>query len=300
MSEPSLGKRLSSELVDAVASASRSLVTTIGRRGRHASGTLVGDGLAVFSDHLLDADDTFPVETPGGGKATARLVGRDPATDLALAKLDGVAGTPVTDASDAVRVGQLVLAIGRVSGAGPVAELSIVAGIFDLSRPRRPGLDVVIDLGMTPFVGFSGGAVVDLDGRALGVSSSALVRGSGAAVPMAAVRQTVATLLEHGRIRRGFLGVTTVPVRLPSFQGGDVSSGTLVTSVADDSPAARARLMVGDVLVKLGEWATATPGDLADALGRATIGAAVPATIVRGASVESVDVTVGERPSRRG
>src|SRR5262245_6682953 len=286
---------LSRDLSAAVAKTSPSLVFTRGRRRRAASGTVIDAQSIVVSDHLLDADQQLRVHT-ADGEVNARIVGRDAGTDLALLHVDGGSLTPVSVASDPAAIGQVVIAVGR-SWSGLVAYPGFITQV---SGPHHvwPGfrLEHALHTTLEPFSGFSGGALVNTLGHVVGVSTSALERGRGVAIPMADVSRVVDSLKRHGRLRRGYLGITSMPIGLPVRQRTEgAERGLLVTSIAADSPADRAQLLVGDILVAIDGAPAKRPDDLAAHLTGERVGQVSVLQLVRGLQAMQLDVTVGER-----
>jgi S1-C subfamily serine protease len=298
MSSTHIASQWSRELADAVASAARAVVFTQGRRGRAASGTVIADKRFVVSDHLLDADETVAYRDDSGAEHRARVIGRDGSTDLALLSVEDGTMAPLELAAEPVRVGHLVLAVGRTSG-GPVARpghVAAISGPHDSSSGVR--IDALIHTTLSPFSGFSGGALVDPRGALIGVSTSAVGRGAGLAIPIADVQRIVASLERHGRVRRGFLGVTTLPVAIPASQrsGPDTAErGLLVSTVLDGSPAAGARVLVGDIIVAIGGTPVKRTQDLLALLGGDRVGSACELAVVRGREAVTLEVTIGER-----
>jgi len=293
-------QQLSRDLAAAVAKTSPSLVLTRGRRRRAASGTIIDAQSIVVSDHLLDADQQVPVHT-SNGDANARVVGRDAGTDLALLHVEGGSLSPVSVASDPVAIGQVVIAVGR-SWSGLVAYPGFITQI---SGPHHvwPGfrLEHALHTTLEPFSGFSGGALVNTLGHVVGVSTSALERGRGVAIPMADVSRVVDSLKRHGRLRRGYLGITSMPIGLPVRQRTEgAERGLLVTSIAADSPADRAQLLVGDILVAIDGTPAKRPDDLAAHLTGERVGQVSVLQLVRGLQAMKLDVTVGERSGDAG
>jgi len=293
-------QQLSRDLAAAVAKTSPSLVFTKGRRGRAASGTVIDAQSIVVSDHLLDADQQVRVHT-SDGDVNARVVGRDAGTDLALLQVEGGSLTPVNVASDPAAIGQVVIAVGR-SWSGLVAYPGFITQV---SGPHHvwPGfrLEHALHTTLEPFSGFSGGALVNTLGHVVGVSTSALERGRGVAIPMADVSRVVDSLKRHGRLRRGYLGITSMPIGLPVRQRTDgAERGLLVTSIAPDSPADRAQLLVGDILVAIDGTPAKRPDDLAAHLIGERVGQVSVLQLVRGQQALKLDVTVGERSGDAG
>jgi S1-C subfamily serine protease len=293
-------QQLSRDLAAAVANTSPSLVLTRGRRGRAASGTIIDPQLIVVSDHLLDADQKIRVHT-SNGDVEAGVVGRDAGTDIALLQVEGGSLSPATVSSDTPAIGQVVIAVGR-SWSGLVAHPGFITQI---SGPHHvwPGfrLEHAIHTTLEPFSGFSGGALVNTLGQVVGVSTSALERGRGVAIPMADVSRVVDSLRKHGRLRRGYLGITSMPIGVPARQRSEgAERGLLVTSVAPDSPADRAQVLVGDILIAIDGTSAKRPDDLAAHLTGERVGQVSVLHLVRGLQALKLDVTVGERSADAG
>ena len=178
------------------------------------------------------------------------------------------------------------------------ASLGVVHALGDEWRTPAGGrVDRYLqtDIGLQP--GFSGSLLVDLGGRAIGMNNAGLVRGTSLALPPATLRRVVETLVAHGHVRRGFLGIGTIPVRLPAALEKSVGqrAGLLVTSVAEESGAGRAGLLLGDVIVGVEGKGVASPGDLLPFLEEDRIGQSLSVRIVRAGDPRDVAVTVGAR-----
>jgi S1-C subfamily serine protease len=291
----SLAQQLSNDLAGAASTTEPSLVLLRGRRRRAASGTVIDAQSFVVSDHLLDADEEIRARTQNGD-IVARVLGRDPGTDLALLRAEGATLSPVTFATDVPRVGEIVLAVGR-TWSGLVAHPGFVT---HLSGPHQvsPGfrLDQAIHTSLEPFSGFSGGALVNVRGEVVGISTSALDRGRGLAVPARDVARVVESLRRHGRLRRGYLGISSLSVAIPERQrAGGGERGLLVTSIAPGSPADSGQLLVGDVILAIDETSAVRPDDLSAYLSADRVGQRAALRVLRGASPVQLDVTIGER-----
>ena len=295
----SLAQQFSNDLAGAAAGAASNLVLVRGRRGRAASGTVIDPQSFVVSDHLLDGDDEIRART-ADGDIVARVVGRDAGTDLALLRTESATLKPVVFATSQVRVGEIVLAVGR-TWTGLVAHPGFVT---HLSGPHQvsPGfrLDQAIHTSLEPFSGFSGGALVSVQGQVIGISTSALDRGRGLAIPARDVTRVVESLRQHGRLRRGYLGISSLSVALPERQRQDgVERGLLVTSVAPGSPADSANILVGDVILAIDQASAAKPDDLSAYLTADRVGQRAALRVLRGTNPVQLDVTIGERADAR-
>ncbi len=289
---------LSSALAGAVERAATSVFAVHGRPRLPSTGVHWRPGLIVTANHTVEPDRDVALTGPDGRAFSARVAGRDPGLDIAVlrAEVDGVPAADVAADGD-IRVGHLVLAL----GAGPRASAGIVSAL-DVSGGRGPvsGETLVVDLTLYP--GFSGGPLVDVLGRVIGITTSGASRHLQCAVRAAAVTRLVEHVVRRGSIPRAYLGVSTQPVVLPDPLRERLSLGqrtaVIVVSVRPDSPAATAGLIIGDVLVSMAGHAIAEPHDLMAVLQPDCVGGVVTMSILRGGEPRDLQVTVGERPSR--
>jgi S1-C subfamily serine protease len=290
---------LSDAMAAAVEAAGASVVRVEGRRRLPASGIAwSADGVIVTAHHVVEQDDNIGIGLPDGRTATAKLVGRDPGTDVAVLRLEAKNLKPPAWVEAAtLRVGHLVLALGR-PGQGVMATLGIVSALRkDWRTPAGAALDHYLQTDVVMYPGFSGGPLIDVRGQALGLNSSALVRGISVAVPSASLRTIVETLLTHGHVRRGYLGVGAQVARLPGnlAAGLGQETGLLLGSVETGSPAERGGLFMGDTIVALDGQPVRDLDDLLALLAGDHIGQAVAVRIVRGGQVQEVRVVIGEQ-----
>ncbi|HEU4385521.1 MAG TPA: trypsin-like peptidase domain-containing protein [Anaeromyxobacteraceae bacterium] len=276
----------------------RSAVRVEARRAP-ASGTIWSpDGVVVTAHHNVEWDEDIEVGLFDGRSLRAELVGRDPGTDLAVLRVQA-SGLPAPAWAEpgSLKAGQLLLSLSRPGralrvGLGPLARAAEA-----WRTPAGGKLDRYLeaDLGLHP--GFSGALVVDLAGSAVGMATAGLVRGAALVVPTPTLRRVVGQLLAHGQVRRGFLGVATIPVRLPPSleKAAGQAGGLLVTAVEEGSPAERGGLLLGDALLTFGGTALSHPGELLPLLEEDRIGRAVALRLVRAGEVREVAVTVGTR-----
>ena len=292
---------LSNELAGAVERIAPSIVAVHARRRLPSTGIHWRPGIVVTAEHTVRAEDGLTVETPDGRSHPATLVGRDPGTDLAVLKITtDLDGPPAPRGDDgALRVGHMVLALGY----GPRASWGVISALGPRWRTWRGGeIDRLVRLDLVLYPGFSGGPLVDAAGHVVGVNTSALARDSRLAVPVTTVGRVVDELLRQGHVSRGYLGIGMQPVRLPdglrAALGLPGDGGLIVVTVEPDGPAARAGLLLGDVLVALDGVPTADLDDVQGRLGGDRIGTTVTALMVRAGARAEVRVTVGERPRR--
>ncbi len=297
--QPTLAlKQVSDGLAAAVERAGASTVQVDARRRFPASGVAWGDGLVVTADHAIENEDAITVGLPDGATTQAQLVGRDPGSDLALLRVEGVSVTTTTLAPEgSARVGHLVLALGRPSRRGVEASLGAVSAIGGPWRTRRGSrIEGYLRTDTTFYPGFSGGPLVNAEGQVIGLNIS-LPRG-GITIDAKSVSAVVELLKTHGRVRRAYLGIASQQVRLPDALAGafgDQRTGLLIVNVESGTPAAAAGLLVGDILATIEGAPVRDAEELRDALGPERVGATVHVTLVRAGAKHEASVTLGER-----
>ena len=293
---------LSDALAAAVERAGAATVRVNARRRLAASGVVWSpDGVVLTSDHVIEREEEIKVGLPGGREVPARLAGRDPGSDLAVLRVSGADLTPAERAlENSAKVGHIVLALGRPTAEGLMASMGVVSTLGGPWRSFRGGqVEGYLRSDVTFYPGFSGGPLVDAAGRVVGINSSRLGRGAGLTIPAAAAQKIVDALLRQGRIRRGYLGIGSQPVRLPpalaAKLGGGQETGLLVVTVEPGSPAERAGLLIGDILVGMAGAPVRDTDDLQALLGSDRVGQAAPLIVLRGGDRRELTVTVGER-----
>src|SRR5438105_4034921 len=206
---------LSNQLADAAATAARSVVQVQGRRAP-ASGVVYAPGVVVTTMRAIGREEGVRVRGEQGDALEAELAGWDPATHLAVLKAPSLAAPPISVAAQPARVGHLALAIARSWSNALTASAGIVAVIGGpLPTGRGRAIEQVLRTTAPMHDGFSGGAFVDTKGALLGVATSTAIRGTTVVIPASIAWKTAATVLEHGRLKRGYLGITAQPVALP-------------------------------------------------------------------------------------
>ena len=285
---------LSEALADAVATAGASLVRVEGRDRLPATGIVWdADGLILTAHHVLERDENINVGFEDGETAAAEVLGRDPGTDLALLRTPKRgSNVPTWAEPESLQVGHLALALGR-PGATVQATLGIVSALGKAWRTSAGGpVDRYLQTDTVMYPGFSGGPLVDAQGRFIGLNSSALVRGVSITLPAPTLNRVAKDLQEHGSVRRAYLGVGAQPTRLPDALAEELGqeTGLLLVSVEQGSAAEKGGLFVGDTLVSLGESPVRHMDDLFNALDGDRIGKPLTVRILRGG--ESVELTV--------
>ena len=295
---------LSNELAAVAERAGRAIVAVHGRPRVSSSGVLWRNGAVVTAEHTLRRDEEIRVTLPDEKTVPAVLAGRDPGTDLAVLKVEGAAGAEIAVAPS-IKTGNLVLAIGRSEETGIGAALGVVSGVAGAWHTWRGGkLDQYVRLDVGLYPGASGGAVVDVEGRIIGIVTAGLSRTSVLAIPSATVNRVTEELLSKGHVARGYLGVGLQPIVLPEHLKAKLNlsagaGGLIVLSVETGGPAADAGIVLGDVLVALDGKPMADTDDVQEFLSSEYVGKTVKASIVRGGELAEVTVTIGRRPRRR-
>jgi S1-C subfamily serine protease len=297
---------LSNDLAAAVERAGRAVVAVNARPRLPSSGVHWRQGVVVTADHTVKREEEISVTLPDGRSTPATLAGRDASTDLAVLRLQGELPTAEIGESATLRVGHLVLAVGRPAerGRGLSASMGVVSALGGAWRTWSGGqIDQFVRLDLALYPGFSGGPLVDAQGRVMGVITSG-PRSMVLAIPTSTVNRVVDQLLEKGHIARGYLGLGMQPIRLPDALKNALNlsghGGIIVVAVEPDSPAERAGVLIGDVLVALDGRPVSDTADVLAMLGPERVGAEVKASIIRGGVLSELMIPVGERPRRGG
>ena len=323
-------KMLSTDLADLVAKAADNVLLVDARRRLPASGIAWTEDLVVTAQHVLENDEDITIVAANGEQQAAQLVGRDPRNDLALLRVEGALKPANWAADDSLRVGNLAVALARPRHSR--ASVGIVSGVVtaQAARRRRKRMRMALEqrgkgkgphkrhgkwrkrmrkwggfmlaegllqLDLTMYPGFSGGALLGADGGVHGMLTSGFGGGIGMAVPVSTLRSSVAALLADGEIRSGYIGVGVQAAQLPAAIADalEQETGLLVVSLAADSPAAQAGNLVGDILVALDNEAIADIDELQMALARLKVGASVDMVFVRGGELREGNVGIGAR-----
>ena len=272
------------------------------------------EGHIVTNNHVITIDTVQPanqitVTLADGSSYAASIVGRDRPTDLAVLKIDAEGLTPITlGESSQLRAGEDVVAIGNALNlpGGPTVTKGVVSALGRLIEDEDPTSDIVIPDGIqTDAVinpGNSGGPLVDMRGRVVGITT-AVIRGAnaegiGLAISIDLAKPIVAELIEEGQVNRGFLGVSPTqitPDLAETFNLG-VDHGVSLQEVTSGSPADRAGLQPGDIIVNIDDTEIRNIGELFQALIKYRAGATVEVEFYRDGNPQTTEVTLGERP----
>ena len=269
------------------------------------SGVIVSsDGVILTNNHVVDHADKVRVALQDGRELGAKVVGTDPKSDVAVLRVSAK-GLPAIELADSskIRVGDLVLAIGNPFGLGQTVTMGIISAVGRANMGITDYEDFIqTDAAINP--GNSGGALVDMQGKLVGINTAIVSRsggyqGVGFAIPSNMAVQVEDAILAHGKVTRGWLGVAVQNVTAELARSMDLEAhhGVLVSDVTPGSPAAKAGIARGDVIVAIGGHATNTSAQLRNAVALAGRDARVHVELVHGKTPRAVDVVLGEQPA---
>jgi S1-C subfamily serine protease len=289
---------LSNAMAAAAEKAGASTVLVNARRRMPASGIVLAADLVLTADHVIEQEDGITVILPDGAEVAAKLAGRDPGSDLAVLRLEKAAAKPAETSSEA-RIGALVLALGRPSREGIEVSLGVVSAVGGPVRTPQGSIDRFIRTDTTPFPGFSGGPLVDADGRVIGLNTSGFGRGIGLTLPADYAWKVADQLAKHGSVQRGYLGIRSQGVELSAAVQKSLkreqAAGLLVVTVEKDSPAEAGGLMVGDILAGIDGQPVTDHDELFARLSGDAVGKSLPVEILRGGQPQTLKIKIGAR-----
>jgi S1-C subfamily serine protease len=296
--------KLSNALAQVTESSAKSAVAVHTEARGSSSGVIWRPEIIVTAEHALRRDEEIQVTLRDGRVVKATLAGRDPSTDLAVLKCpEAILASDAAKIGDAasLKTGSLTLVVGRTRASGPVATLGVVSLVV-AERRTWTGTSlspyIRLDAALQPTA--SGGAVVDAAGQIVGIASPRFARFGAIAVPAATVTHVVETLLEKGRIPRGYLGVGLQPVRLPEALRQSLhrqeKTAAIILEVEPNGPGHKAGLVIGDILVEIGGKPVVHLESIQAHLHSENIDEDISLKIVRGGAVQEIKLTVGERP----
>jgi len=291
---------LSNAFADAAEKAGKSIVTVNARQRLPASGIAFAGDLILTADHVVERDEDISVGLADGTQLKATLAGRDPASDLAVLRLEKASAQSAEKASTA-RVGQIVLALARPSAEGLEASLGTLSAIGGPVRTQRGLIDRYYRTDTTPYPGFSGGALVDAEGHVLGLNTSGFGRGVSITIPAEFAWKVADELAKNGSIKRGYLGIRSQPVELTAAAQTalkrEQNSGLLIVGLEQPSPAEAGGLLVGDTLVGINGHSVSDHDDLFSHLSGEVVGKSAPIEVLRGGIPQVIQVVINERKS---
>jgi S1-C subfamily serine protease len=296
-------KELSTEISEAVGTVGQSIVTVQAGGHRTSSGVVLDETTVVTTAHTISSEGDIQVWMSPKEPCGAQVVGRDSGTDLALLKADRKLGKAAPFAENPqLAIGQLVVAVARTWRGNLVASAGVLSGLMgEWHTYRGKKIEAFIRPDLTFYSGFSGGALIGPDQKIVGINTAALRRGSPLAIPYATVKRITSLLLEKGYVPSPYLGLGLQPVRVPESLRQKLNltehAGALVVHIEGGSPAEKAGLMLGDVVLRiqnrgLGEERTV------DILSRLVPRETATVVALRAGQQFTSTVTVGERPRR--
>jgi S1-C subfamily serine protease len=309
------------EILDAYSHAVTSVADTVGpavvrvevrnsngRRGGVGSGVIIApDGLVLTNCHVVEGARTVQIQDAEGRVMEARRLGEDPDTDLALLRAGSARDLPCAALGDSKKLkrGQLVVAIGNPLGFESTVTAGVISALGRSLRSRNGRLieDVIqTDAALNP--GNSGGPLVSSRGEVIGINTAVIMGAQGICFAVASntAQFVLSELIQHGRVRRAYIGVsaqtTAVPRRHARAAGIESSSGAIITTVEPNGPAAQAGLMSLDTILRADGEPVTGVDDLIRLLNRERIGRNVAIDVLRRGQLRSFDVTPLERPQQ--
>ncbi|NLI78054.1 MAG: Do family serine endopeptidase [Candidatus Riflebacteria bacterium] len=277
----------------------------IPRRGSGSGVVIASSGYILTSQHVIDGADEIQVKLQDGRKLKAALVGQDPGSDLAVLKVDAspaLPHAPLGD-SDAMRVGEWVIAIGNPFGLGITVTAGVVSALnrelsLDQSRTFRNLIQT--DASINP--GNSGGPLVNARGEVIGINTAIIPYGQGIgfAIPVSSVKHIIGELIAFGKVKKVFHGLSVQEITESLARYFEIPrEGVLVTEVVPGSSADGAGLVPGDVILSIGGRKVTSPGDFQDALSRVSVGDTVPVEMRRKGRTDTVPMVLREMAARR-
>jgi S1-C subfamily serine protease len=254
----------------------------------------------LTADHIVEREEGIKVMLGDGAEVSARIAGRDVGSDLAVLKLEHAVESVAEATKTPARLGQIALVLGRPSPSGIEASLGTVSAVGGPIRTGRGGmLERYIRTDSISYPGFSGGPLVAADGTVLGVNTSGLANGAAVTIPAEIAWKIADTLVKHGRIRRGYLGIRSQTVEIPAISQKalkrDQGTGLLVVGVESDSPASTGGLIVGDILVAVAGIPVLHHDELFTRLDGDVAGKSTAIEVLRGGQPQTINIVVGER-----
>src|SRR5688572_26511754 len=293
---------LSDALADAAEKAGKATVIVNARRRMPASGIVYAADLVLTANHIIEREDDITVVLGDGTEIPAKVAGRDDGSDLAVLKLERPVGveTVAELTKSPARLGQIALVLGRPTPDGIEASLGTVSAIGGPIRTGRGGmLERYIRTDSISYPGFSGGPLVAADGTVLGLNTSGLANGAAVTLPADIAWRIADTLVTHGRIKRGYLGIRSQTVDISEAAQKalqrEQTTGLLIVGVEGGSPADKGGLIVGDILVGVAGEPVLHHDELFTRLNGDVVGKSTPIDLLRGGQPQTLNVVIGEK-----
>ena len=290
---------LSDATAQLVENAAGSIVSVNSGSRWHSSGIHWRSGIIVTAEEVLERDENIELTLPGGRSVVASLVGRDPTTDVAVLRFQPDGLPTAATAKAPLRTGEPIFAIGNHDGSA-LAAFGIVALAGGSWRSSRGGtIDNFLRLDLTLSPAAEGGALVDAQGRVLGMTVLG-PRRRALAIPTSTIERAVDQLLARGHVFRAYLGASLRPVRGERWRDSSSASsggrGVLVVDVDPEGPAKRAGLLLGDVITSWNGKPIDRVREVMHLLGPESVGTTVELCLIRGGATTTLQVILGERP----
>ena len=295
--------QFSQELAGLYASVGQSVVAIAANQRHTSSGISVGQNQILTAEHAVHREEGITVTLPDGTTTQAHLVARDAAVDLALLEFDEP-GPEIPQLErvldlEAVPVGGIVLAVARSPEDGLGATFGVLScrsGNWRTWKGARVEAFLQPDAALYP--GFSGGPLVDTQGRLIGLNTSGLTRGTSVTLPWITLDRIVEQLRRPGLLGRAYLGVGLRSVQLPAKQSQLAAGGAMVVNLEAGSAAERDGLLLGDIIVSLNDNEVDSSEEATAALSELQAGQVVKIRLVRAGEVVETELTPSERPQR--
>ena len=296
---------LSNQFAEIAEQSGKFVVAVHGGRRLAASGIVWRTGIVVTASHMLRRTDDIEIAFGPDSGHKATVLGRDPGTDVAvlrLEKADSTAPELLADTSK-LRVGQLILAVGRSTLSDLAASAGIIARLGAPWQTWRGGkIDTLLRPDVTLYPGQSGSALIDSRGRVLGMNTSASARAATITVPTATVERVVTEIVEHGGVLRPYRGLAMQAVSVPTDLASKLkiaqNSALMVMQVEPESPSSEAGITLGDLIVSINSQPVSGIEDVQRTLSKAKRGDSVDLGYVRGGQLASLKVKLADRPRR--
>lgn len=291
---------LSDAMAEAVAKAGTTTVMVDARKRLPASGIVFAPDLVLTADHVLERHEDILVGLPDNQRISAKFVGNDPSSDLALLRVEEERLKIAEPSLKEAAIGQIVLALGRPNSEGIQASMGVVSAIAGPVHTHHGGrLERYLRTDTIPYPGFSGGPLINASGQILGMNTSGLSRGSSITIPVSIAWGIAEKLAHHGQVRRGYLGVRAQPVKIPPNQSKVLNSeqniGLLIMGIEVDSPAENGGILVGDILVSMAGEQVVEHEQLLSKLSSLEVGDSTEIIVLRGERTVSLHIIIGAR-----
>ena len=289
-------QKLSAGLAEAVEVGALFTAMVDGRHGYAGSGVFYGQKYVLSSNHAVHLDDEIRVGDHEGKTFEATVVGRDPVHDLVLLELNEERNNESAVSERSQKVGELVLALARPSEDGVQSSLGVI-GVANGTYigGHGPALKGMIRSDVEQFPGFSGGPLVDVEGKLVGINIMGRRHGSFLTLPAEKAFAIAEKIIKNGDIRQAYLGIRSQPVEVSSDAENQQKCGLLVANVENGSPASLAKVITGDILIGIDDVAVSSPAQLLDVLAEKTEGDDVELKLVRGGKATALKATLGGR-----